>query len=240
MQRSFEKAFIGIPKKMNITDNNIYDTIDNIKINDLIRKNIKVPVVFYLNGSAGFTKGKIYRQWIIEDTNCLFFSPNTLEIKNRPFYNNKSKIDEYEEVHLIRQKEIIYNINKLLDYEFIDKNKIFLMGNSEGALAAGIYSGQEFFSRILLAWSCESGYYKKTVDIGAKIDDPILTIIGYDDEYFSVNSEFNNKLNLSGNCIKKLSKYKNVKNVILSNTKHNLLNNPYTKEEIITFLKKWS
>lgn len=236
-QNSFNYAFIGIPKQYTKTNENIYTQINKINLEVMLKENLEnIPIVFYLNGSAGFTKGAIYREWITENTNYIFFSPNTLKIKNRPFYNPRSTIYEYEAVHNVRQKEIKFNLDNFLKFTWINKNRIILMGNSEGALAAGIYNGNEFNARILLAWNCEAGYYKSDVVIGADTNDKILTIIGTEDEYFSVNSEPNNGFKTTGNCIEKLKNYTQVKNVILSNTKHNLLNNPYVKEEILLFV----
>ena len=236
MKNSYHKAFIGIPKKYTKCNMDIYDTLNNINFKQVLNLTTNIPIIFYLSGSAGFTKGETYRKWIVKNTNCIFFSPNTLEITNRPFYNDNSSIEQYEKVHNIRQKEISFNIKKLLEFSWINKNKIFLMGNSEGALAAGIFKDYNFCARLLLAWNCQAGYYKKTVKIGAKKDTPILSIIGTDDEYFSKNSKKNKNYNITGNCIKKLKNFTDVKNIILSNTKHNLLNNKYVKNEIISFI----
>ncbi len=70
-------------------------------------------------------------------------------------------------MHKVRQAEIFYNIKKLKDLKFIDKNNIFLMGNSEGGLAAAAYKGREFRGRIVTAYSCENGYYSKDFKIGS-------------------------------------------------------------------------
>jgi len=239
MRKTFSKAFIGIPETLSKKSTAFYGKLEDVDFDEILSKKAKIPVVFYLNGSAGFTKGEIYRKWIVENTNCLFFSPNTLEICNRPFYNANSSIEQYEKVHKIRQKEIEYNIEKLSLFDWVDKNKIFLMGNSEGALAAGIYKGDEFFARILLAWNCESGYYISNSDIGAKKDIPILSCIGLDDEYFSRKSKPNIGYNIDGNCIESLKNYKYAKIVILSNTKHDLTQNIYVKDEVLGFVNLW-
>lgn len=58
----------------------------------------------------------------------------------------------------------------------------------------------------------------------------------------SINNEISNlevpnkNYKITGNCIEKLKNYTQVKNIILSNTKHNLLNNPYVKDEILLFI----
>lgn len=234
---TFKEAFIGIPKYLTKNKQDIYTTLNELYFSNVVLKDKKIPLVFYVSGSAGFTKGNAYREWIVQNTNAIFFSPNSFKIKDRPLYNEDSSIEEYEKVHKIRQEEIKYNIDKLSEYDWIDREKIFLMGNSEGATAAGIYKGNEFFSRLLLAWNCEAGYYISDSTLGAKLEDPILSIIGRDDEYFSKESKPNIGSNINGNCIESFKFYKNAKSIVYSNTKHNLLNDN-VKNDVISFIKQ--
>lgn len=110
------------------------------------------------------------------------------------------------------------------------------MGSSEGAHAVSKYKGNEFKGRIIAAYSCEKNYYSNDFKIGAKKKDPILNIIGTQDEYFSSYSKYENK-EVTGNCASALLKYKNAKVVILPKTKHNVIENQYTIPEVINFLK---
>jgi hypothetical protein len=114
------------------------------------------------------------------------------------------------------------------------------MGNSEGALAAAAYTGKEFKGRVVVAYSCENGYYSKNFKIGAKKNEPFLNIIGTQDEYFSKNSQPNKNYEVQGHCTKALKKFPYAKVVILPQTRHDITKNIYVKNEITNFLKFWS
>jgi hypothetical protein len=239
MDQSFNTAYIGIPKSLSKDRQATYTQLSSLRLSDYLKSHIEsVPTIFYLNGSAGFTKGEVYRKWVVENTGCLFFSPNDFAISGRPTYSPRSRLDEYETVHRFRQDVIRYNINKLLGLG-LNLNPIFLMGNSEGALAAGVYPGREFFGRIILAWGCESGYYTSHCQLGAAKDDPILAIIGDHDEYFSKQSKKSIGHNINGSCQKQLQDYKNAINITLPMTGHNLTENPYTELMIVNFINFW-
>ena len=160
------------------------------------------------------------------------------KLKNRPTYTTPTKIKNYEAVHKVRITEIYYNIQQLKTLDFIDSKNIFLMGSSEGALAAANYSGNEFKGRIVAAYACENGYYSRDFKIGAKKKDPFLNIIGTHDEYFSSISKHNEKN--TGHCANALLEFKNAKVVLLPKTKHNVVENQYTLHEVVNFLKFWT
>lgn len=238
---SYEYAFIGIPKGYGGLKKPYYGTLKKFKKaypNFTFKE--KLPTLFYMHGSIGLTKGKIFRKYIVEDANFIFFAPNSFKVRNRPTYKSPSTIEKYQAVHKFRQAEIYYNLEKLKNVRFIDCNNMFLMGNSEGGLAAAYYKGKEFKARIVTAFSCEEAYYSQNFTIGAKKKDPFLNIIGTQDEYFSNDSETNKHYEVDGHGTQALLKFKKAKVIILPQTKHDLTLNPYVKEDIVNFLKFWS
>lgn len=238
---SYKHAYIGIPKSFGGLEENYYGTLKKFKkLYPNFEAFNKIPTVLFMHGSAGLRKGATYRKWIVEEAKFIFFAPNSFKITNRPTYENPAKISTYEKVHKFRQAEIHFNLKKLQNISFIDINNIFLMGNSEGGLAAASFKGRDFKGRIITAYSCENGYYSKNFELGAKINEPILNIIGTHDEYFANDSKPNEEHEVDGHCTKALRKYKNAKVIILPQTKHDITTNIYVKEDIINFLKLWS
>ncbi|RXK12498.1 hypothetical protein CP965_07895 [Halarcobacter mediterraneus] len=237
---TFKYSYIGLPKGFMGLEKPYYGQYYKIKklLKEKNHTNKKFPLVLFIHGSSGLNKGTVYRKWIVEQ-GFIFICPNSLKIDNRPTYKTPDKISAYEKVHKLRQAEIVFNINKIKNFDFIDKNNIFLMGNSEGGLAAAAYKGKEFKARIITAYSCENGYYSKDFKIGAKKSDPILNIIGTNDEFFSKKSEASKDYKVEGHCTKALKKYKNAKVVILAQTKHDITQNGYVKDDIISFLRLW-
>jgi predicted peptidase len=239
----FDKAYIGIPKGYGGIKNTFVGYLDEfIKKYPHFKSDFKIPTVLYMHGSGDFVRGDTYRDWITNDMKFAFISPRSHILKNRPTYISPAPKKQYKKVHRLRQAEIKYALKRMKKLNWIDKKNLFLIGNSEGALAAGIYPGDEFKARVILAWSCEDGYYSDNTHIGSSKEEPILSIIGTEDEYFGVNSEFVNrkKHKINGHCIEALLEHENSKVVVLPKTKHNLTDNPYTKYEILNFLKFWS
>ncbi len=238
---TYKYAYIGIPKGCGGLTEPFYGTLHKFKKRyPNFSCKLKLPTLFYMHGSIGLTKGALFRKWIVEDANFIFFAPNSFKIKDRPTYKNPAKISKYQKVHKLRQAEIHHNLSKINELKFIDKENMFLMGNSEGGLAAAYYRGREFKGRIITAFSCEESYYSQGFKIGAKKSDPFLNIIGTHDEYFSNDSKTNKDHEVDGHGTKILDKYKKAKVIILPQTKHDLTLNIYVKEDIVNFLKFWS
>ncbi|RRS30153.1 MAG: hypothetical protein P794_08335 [Epsilonproteobacteria bacterium (ex Lamellibrachia satsuma)] len=237
LHKSFDKAFIGIPKGVGGLKKSYYG-----KLNKFLKKypDFKAkasPCVLYMHGSSGFLKGKKYRKWIVKKSNMIFIALNSFAIQNRPTYMSPAPKKDYEAVHMIRQAELKYALSHLNELSFIDRKNLFLMGNSEGALAAGICRSKCYKGRILVSWGCEGSYYSKDYRIGAKKAVPILNIIGLNDQYFGVYSELGDFE--KGHCAKALQEFGNSKVVLLPQITHNALESLYTKQEIVNFLNYW-
>jgi hypothetical protein len=238
---SYKYAYIGIPKGFGGLKKPFYGTLKEFKKRypNFTAKE-QIPTVFFMHGSAGLRKGQTYRKWIVEEARFIFFAPNSFKIDCRPTYETPTKLRKYEKVHDFRKAEIYYNLERLKQVSFIDLNNLFLMGNSEGGLAAAAFKGRAFKGRIITAYSCENGYYSSDFKLGAKKSEPFLNIIGTHDEYFSNDSTVNKKYDVQGHCTKALISHKNAKVILLPQTKHDITQNIYVKDDIIHFLRFWS
>jgi len=236
----FTYAYVGIPKDVACIEEDFYGTYDAFiaKYPDIKYKK-KFPIVLYMHGSSGLFTGDKYRRYIVEKAGAIFFAPNSFKIQNRPTYSSPVKEKNYIKVHKIRLAEIQYTHNALKKLPFVDTKNIFLMGNSEGGLAAAIYKSKAFKGRIITAFSCESSYFYTNFKLGSKKDEPLLNIIGTHDQFFSKKSDLNRKYKVQGNGIDALKKYHYAKIVILTKTKHDITTNPYVEDEIVGFLKLW-
>lgn len=237
---TFKYAFIGVPKGIGGLKKDFYGTYDKfLKKYPHFKTKQKIPAVLYMHGSSGLSSGSVYQKYIVQDVKAIFFAPNSFKIQDRPKYNSPTKEKRYIKVHKLRLVELDYNLKQLKQLDFIDTKNIFLMGNSEGGLTAAIYKSNSFKARIVTAFSCESSYFYTKFKIGAKKDEPILNIIGTHDQFFAKDSLTNINHKVEGNSIKSFKNYTNVKIVVLSKTKHDLTQNIYLKDEIVSFLKLW-
>jgi hypothetical protein len=233
---TYKQGYIGLPKGFEGIKEPMFLTIKDFKKKFKSLKNKKkYPVLFYMHGSVGLAYGKKYKDAVLKE-NFIFFAPNSYRLKNRPTYKTPTKIQNYEQVHKVRVAEIFYNIKRLKEFNFLDLKNIYLMGSSEGALAAAQYKGKEFKGRIVAAYACENGYYSRDFKIGARKKDPFLNIIGTHDQYFGKYSPYEENNN-NGHCAMALLEFKNAKVVLLPKTKHNVIENKYTIPEVVNFLK---
>ena len=237
---TYDYAFVGFPKGFGGIREPFYGTYDefNAKYPD-IDLDYKYPTVLYMHGSSGLYRGEVYQRYIVEELGYVFFAPNSHKIKNRPTYQSPTKQKKYMKVHRVRVAEIDYNSKRLLKSGFVDKNNLFLMGNSEGGLASAIFESNIFNGRIITAFSCESSYFYTNFKLGSKKSEPFLNIIGTHDQFFGKETAHNKKYKVKGHGIEKLSSYKNAKVVILPKAKHDLTRNIYVKDEVLGFLRLW-
>ena len=235
----FRYAYVGFPKGFLGLKKPFYGLFEefNQKHTNIEKK--RYPIVLYMHGSSGLSRGEVYRKYIVEEAGFIFFAPNSHKIKNRPIYKSPAKEKHYIKVHKIRVAEIEYCLNKLKKLPYVDKKNIFLMGNSEGGLAAAVSKTEGFRARIVTAFSCENSYFYKNFKVGFKKHTPFLNIIGTHDEFFSKKSKLNKNLKTNGHGIELLKKYYNSKIVVACKAKHDLTKNIYVKDEILNFLKLW-
>jgi pimeloyl-ACP methyl ester carboxylesterase len=191
-----------------------------------------------MQGYKSFRLGSKIRKWVTE-AGYIFFAPNSYALEDRPTYNIVAPHNFLEKIHEFNLAEIDLFVKKLDELSFIDRDKMFLVGYSEGGVATARYSGVEFLGRVVLGWSCEANFFTNYPQIGAQLDDPFLNIIGRDDELFGKQSPLNRGYRVTGNCADALFKFTNAKVVILPNTTHNLLKNPFLKDEILNFLNRY-
>ena len=241
IQDTHKHAYVGFPKGFGGIKKSFYGTYKEFK-----RKHPEVQAdkaystLLYMHGSSGLYKGDLYRKFIVEELGFVFFAPDSYRIKNRPTYQSPTSLKKYMKVHRVRIAEIQYNYEKLIQLDYVDNDNVFLMGNSEGGLAAAIFKSTKFKGRIITAFSCESSYFYKNFKLGSQKDEPFLNIIGTHDQFFAKESSLNKEYKVKGHGIDKLKNYENAKVVILTKTKHDLTTNIYVKDEILTFLKLWS
>lgn len=238
---TYQYAYVGIPKGFGGLEEPFYGNFDEFqKKHPDFSPDTKLPIVLYMHGSAGLSKGETYKRYIVEEAGCIFFAPNSFQIADRPTYESPTSLKNYERVHKLRQAELHCNLKKLKKLEFIDQDNIFLMGHSEGGLAASIYKSKAFKGRIITAFSCESSYFYENFKLGSRKHEPFLNLIGTHDEYFAKCSQLNEDYQVEGHGVFALQKNRNAKVVILAKTQHDITKNIYVKDEIINFLKIWS
>ncbi|MEJ1497522.1 MAG: hypothetical protein RPU13_13755 [Candidatus Sedimenticola sp. (ex Thyasira tokunagai)] len=240
LDNTFEEAFIGIPQGVGGLEHPFHGNLKTfLRCHPKFMPHSRTPTVLYMHGSSGLSNGAVFREYIVEGAGLLFFAPNSHRAEHRPRYCSPAPIEQYQAIHDFRIAELQHNLERMEELPFIDFDNLFLMGNSEGAVAAATFPSTRFRGRIITAFSCEECYFCRHFRLGSRPDEPFLNIIGRDDDYFAKDSPMNENLKVVGHGTETLKENPNAKVVILPKTRHDITTNPYAEVEIINFLKHW-
>ena len=248
-EQSLNRAIVGVPGAMLASGKDYYGHYEDLKKLDFVAGK-KAPVVVYLHGSGqAFDRSgdqpKLkwdygYADWVTQ-AGYIFVAPDSYGFKNRPSFSSPVPKDLYERVHDIRQAEVAQAAQSLVGQGFADTDEMYLLGVSEGAMAAARYAGKEFKGRLVLSWSCEPGYFTDYPKVGAGSKDPFLNVMGYRDFYFGKDGPYNTRYANTGNCAAHLSigNYKNAKVIIYPESTHGVSYNQHIKGDVLDFLSYW-
>ena len=93
-----------------------------------------------------------------------------------------------------RLTEISYALHRMAKLRWIDSDRLFLVGTSEGGVAAALYRGEEFRSRIIAQWTCNGAPFIR--GLAAPGGEPILAIVRRKDPWYQPE----NTVGQSGDC----------------------------------------
>jgi dienelactone hydrolase len=246
---SLNRAMVGVPAAMIEGDQDFYGHYEDMKDLKFVNGK-KAPVVVYMHGSgqaidrAGdhpILKWKYgYAEWMTQ-AGYIFVAPDSYGMENRPSFSSPVPKEAYEQVHDIRQAEITQAARSLVNASFANTDEIYLLGVSEGAMAAARYHGKEFKGRLVVSWGCEPGYFTDYAKVRASSKSPFLNVMGQRDFYFGKDAPYSTQYNNSGNCANHLSLggYKNAKVVIYPDTGHGVTYNQHLKSDLLGFMSYW-
>ena len=140
-----------------------------------VRPGVRVPAVIYLHGCAGNTMGVTWASQF-NRLGYAFFAPESLARPRRSMCGSgkRSMLD----IRIPwRIEELRYSLEQIQGLDWIDPQRILLMGSSEGAQAASAYTGNEFAAVVLIGTDCRFvGGRPRTPD-GV----PVLNMVGSND-----------------------------------------------------------
>ena len=182
--------------------------------------NSKYPVVILMHGCSGI-KGAIERWSLyLKSLGFAVIVPNSFAIPKR-----KSNCDATKKtsglgvpVHLLRDLEAVYALKQVSKLDWTDKNNIFLMGHSEGGIAASLAVDNILKGIIITGYHCYGGVPDTEI--------PILAI----------NFEKDPWIKWKGYCQKNWGDRKKSKQIILKGTGHDSSRSEIAKKEVKQFV----
>ena len=222
VERSWDDAEVFVPgKKFSTTPSKV--TVDK-----------PLPVVIYLHGCTGIDRESDVR-WgrFIQENGFIAILPNSMARPGRkPNCDPKTKKSGlYPLAPAMRQEEIQFAVEQLKKCRWADNRNIFLMGHSEGGVAAARTRLGGFRGIIISGWHCTFRGRPDFDGIFAPSDTPILTLEWNRDPWYAGTPR-------DGSCASKFGERKNARQVMLNGSWHNTSWEHEARDAVAQFLKE--
>lgn len=144
----------------------------------------KYPVVVYLHGCTGLGKGEREFGELLAREGFVFVAPDSMARSYRPLQCDPKTQTGGRNLFVFdfRMAEIAFALNRLTGQPWVDTGNLFLIGGSEGGVAAALYRGEEFRARVIFQWTCHGSPLVNGID--APLDEPILAIVNRGDPWY--------------------------------------------------------
>ncbi len=185
LELTWNKAEIAMPDMVGGGMSTIGDQALQLRLADMGRK---LPVVVYMHGCTGISDAdrKLMRR--IAKAGYAVIAPNSMARKFRPLqcasWNKEGGFNLF--VFDFRQEEINFALQQMVGNAWADWDNLFIVGVSEGGLAAAQFRGGLFKARVITQWTCHGSTWVRGID--GPEDTPILAVVRKDDPWYTSGS----------------------------------------------------
>jgi poly(3-hydroxybutyrate) depolymerase len=145
VSKAWESAQVHVPSNFFVKN------VNNVKVD------APLPVVIFLHGCGGINDHEIRWATFLKSKNFIVVLPNSFAIPNRQTNCTSTLPNRMVwrvPVDHLRPAEAEYALSKIKELEWADKNNIFLMGFSEGGMAAHNAKEDGFAGIIMSGFPC--------------------------------------------------------------------------------------
>ena len=121
-----------------------------------------VPVAVWMHGCSGFYAGTWQRMQFLSELGFVVIAPDSLA---RSFYpvscdTSSQRAGLYRPTLGLRQQDAAYALEQLDRYDWVDRQRVFLMGFSEGGTVSATFidNEQRLRGRLIEGWVCQSDW----------------------------------------------------------------------------------
>lgn len=238
LARTFDEAVVAIPKIYFRLDASqgmpdlVYGGMKDVA-RDLakISAEPKIPLIIYMHGCAAFSISGINDILFLGNNGYAVLAPNSFARKFKPISCNPSTYTGglHRDVLHFRLAEARYAHEKVKSLPWVDQRNIFMMGFSEGGITTAQYDSGGLAARIILGWTCHSGWTEYTGISGPR-DEPILAVVASRDPWFKDPSTW-------GDCGGTMAFRRKVESIVVNTDIHDVQSFPQIREKILQFLE---
>ncbi len=194
-------------------------------------RGLRYPTVIYLHGCTGLRNTETLKA--LARRGFAVIAPDSFSRRYRPLQCRPSRQTGGENrfVFDFRMAEISYALHRMEALPWVDPNRLFLMGTSEGGVAAALYRGTEFRGRVIAQWTCHGGALIR--GLAAPADEPVLALVQADDPWYDASRTVGQR----GHCGAFMAGRPASQSIVLDqqNT-HDVFENPAAMQYILDFL----
>jgi dienelactone hydrolase len=145
----------------------------------------KFPVVVYMHGCTGIGDSDRNLMRTLAKAGYVVVAPNSMARKYRPLqcasWNKEGGFNLF--VFDFRQEEINFALQQMAGNAWADWDNLFIVGVSEGGLAAAHFRGGLFKARVITQWTCHGSTWVRGID--GPEDTPVLAVVRKDDPWYN-------------------------------------------------------
>jgi len=192
------------------------------------------PVVVYLHGCTGLGVADFTFMRRLARAGMVVIAPDSMARRYRPWQcDPKTRTGGYNLfVYDFRQAEINYALQRLAALDWVDRDNLFLVGASEGGVAAALYRGSAFRARVIAQWTCHGSALVR--GLAGPPGVPVLSIVRHDDPWYDQKHTRDQQ----GDCGVFFGQRPGSKSLVLARgTGHDVLGNKAAIKAIVAFLQ---
>ena len=183
---SWDAGYVGLPASLTgqapVLGNWRGETVQRAL--DRLDETTRVPAVIYLHGCTGFGgEGNAYRHFLLLQ-GFAFFAPDSLAQpgRTRNCDPQSRQTGLRGNAGMQRRAELHFALDRIAALPWIDQDRLYLIGFSEGAAAAAGYDGNRFAGVVLTAWHCHGPLGNR--GLAAPLHVPVLAIVSSQDPWY--------------------------------------------------------
>ena len=142
----------------------------------------RLPLVIYMHGCDGI--GDLPLLKALAARGYAVIAPDSFARRFRPLQCDPTlrQGGQNRFIYDFRLTELTFALEQLDAVDWVDYRNLFLMGTSEGGVAAALFRGQVFNARVVAQWSCQGDPLVR--GIGAPPHEPVLALLRDGDPYY--------------------------------------------------------
>ena len=196
-------------------------------------RGVGFPTVIYMHGCTGLKNFTLLKA--LAKNGFAVIAPNSFARRYRPLQCRASRRTGGENVFVydFRLAEISYALHRMATLEWVDRNRLFLAGTSEGGVAAALYRGNDFRARVITQWTCQGASLVR--GLAAPPEEPVLAIVRAKDPWYDPSRTPGQ----SGDCGAFMDgRPRSASIVINGGVRHNVFDTPGAIQRILDFLSE--